>query len=220
MRKNSTRQCSITGCDRPHCAKGMCRMHWKRQWRHGDPLELKRRTPGAALAFVENAVLTCTANECIIFPFKLNDSGYGKMGGVPDVDVLEVRAHRYALCKYTGKPYDYPFEAAHGPCHNRACINPHPGHGMRWATRAENIADRIRDKSEKRGEDCVNSKMTVIKVYESIKLRKEGVAITDIAVRMGVGQTTIADILKGRTWTHVTGFDDTTGKGYGYDSTI
>ncbi len=29
--------CSVDGCDRPIRYKGMCGMHYKRQWRHGDP---------------------------------------------------------------------------------------------------------------------------------------------------------------------------------------
>lgn len=29
--------CSVEGCDRPDRYKGLCSMHYKRQWRHGDP---------------------------------------------------------------------------------------------------------------------------------------------------------------------------------------
>lgn len=32
------RTCSINGCDRPHCARGWCRSHWRHWRRHGDPI--------------------------------------------------------------------------------------------------------------------------------------------------------------------------------------
>jgi hypothetical protein len=39
-------RCSIDGCEQPNHAKGMCRTHHMRMWRHGDPLyEPKVHTP-------------------------------------------------------------------------------------------------------------------------------------------------------------------------------
>ena len=34
--------CYVEGCEREAKAKGMCMMHYKRQWRHGDVTALKR----------------------------------------------------------------------------------------------------------------------------------------------------------------------------------
>lgn len=51
MRVVETKLCSIEGCERPASSKGYCRLHYKRLWRHGDPLhtvsldERKYRAP-------------------------------------------------------------------------------------------------------------------------------------------------------------------------------
>lgn len=34
----STRTCTVDGCDRPSRARGWCKMHWHRWRRHGDPM--------------------------------------------------------------------------------------------------------------------------------------------------------------------------------------
>lgn len=38
--------CSIEGCDNPSQTARLCRMHYSRQWRTGDPGEAKSRQPG------------------------------------------------------------------------------------------------------------------------------------------------------------------------------
>lgn len=49
-----TRLCSITGCTKPHMARGWCQMHWCRWRRHGTPhTTLATRSDG-----------TCQADNC------------------------------------------------------------------------------------------------------------------------------------------------------------
>jgi len=36
-RKPSPPECTIAGCDRNPKARGLCDLHYKRQWKHGDP---------------------------------------------------------------------------------------------------------------------------------------------------------------------------------------
>lgn len=41
-----SKQCNVEGCSRLNWAKGMCLMHYKRKWRHGDT-NLARREMGS-----------------------------------------------------------------------------------------------------------------------------------------------------------------------------
>lgn len=49
--------CSVEGCDRPIRYKGMCGMHYKRAWRHGDPNKTYTPTRGFERA-------QCIVEEC------------------------------------------------------------------------------------------------------------------------------------------------------------
>lgn len=84
-------------------------------------------------------------DRCVIWPFAMEKTGYG----VLKYNGKKVTASRMALFLFTGyDPVD--LDAAHGPCHNRACCNPHPDHGMRWATRQQNMMDMRRDGSARK----------------------------------------------------------------------
>ncbi len=39
-------KCSVAGCDKPFCAKGLCHTHYVRYWKHGDPTITKRPNHG------------------------------------------------------------------------------------------------------------------------------------------------------------------------------
>ena len=75
---------------------------------------------------------------CILWTADDDPSGYG-----PRLSLYghTMSAARYALILATGiNPAG--LDVAHGPCHNRLCVNPLH---LRWATRRENAADRRRD---------------------------------------------------------------------------
>ena len=92
-------------------------------------------------------------------------------------------------------------QAAHKPreCHEPLCIW---GAHLRWATPAENMADRELDGTTPRGESHGRARLTDAKVAQILALPSDR---TDrsIAEEFGVGKGAIGRIRRGETWTHV-----------------
>lgn len=77
---------------------------------------------------------------------------------------------------------------------------------LRWATHAENCADKKRHGTEAapKGSDHWNGKLTEAMVREGRSLRStEGTSYRELAKMYGVSVPTIYDAMTGRTWAHV-----------------
>ena len=108
-----------------------------------------------------------------------------------------------ALIIHTAQDYDNLL-AAHGPCHNRACVNPHH---LSWQTHKQNMNDKIRDGTSHidinpnyaTGESHGGSKLTFNQVAQILK---DGLSV-DIELQSkvhGVDQRTVKQILIGERW--------------------
>lgn len=64
---------------------------------------------------------------------------------------------------------------------------------LRWATEAENAADRIRHGTTLRGERHPNAKLTDVDVWEIRQHKSAGAAVDEIAYQYGVSRWTIYD---------------------------
>lgn len=114
-------------------------------------------------------------------------------------NLLVTVAHKIVLTRVAGEPPAPGMDAAHAPviCHNRACVNPKH---LRWATRAENFADKVPDGTAPRGEACGAAKLTARDVQEIRSSAERGM---DLAARFGVSQATISTIRARKTWAHL-----------------
>lgn len=187
-----SRICSVNGCGKPHKARGYCRVHYY-QWRqHGDPLIQKRVRNGSPLRFIHDIALSWSGDDCLLWPYTVAGGGYGALRIYGN---KKIGSHAL-VCKlvHGPKPAD-DYEVAHS-CGVRLCCN--PAH-LRWATRAENHADKIVHGTSVRGERNGVAQLTEDQVRE-IKSLQWSVSQNKLAKEFGVCTSTIRNIRTGKTW--------------------
>jgi hypothetical protein len=136
-------------------------------------------------------------DECVIWPHSRGTTGYGKMragdgGRHQSVPALALE------CRVGPRPPG--MEAAHGPCHDRACMN---YRHLSWKTRRENHADKRRDGTVQRGEQGTLAKLTDTQVVELRRLHADGWTFTALGQRYGVHRRTVARAVRGASWGHL-----------------
>lgn len=190
--------CSVPGdqCSEPggQIVLGMCRKHRRRVKVYGDPFGRPTRSSKPA-AFLAMAV-GHAGGECLVWPFAKLPDGYGTVANQPEGTTL---AHRIVLIRTAGDPPSPELLACHRPvvCHNRACVN--PAH-LYWGTRLDNSQDQQADGTANVGERHSRAKLTEADVQ---LIRSSGERGLDLAQRLGVHDSTISNIRKRKTWTHV-----------------
>ena len=189
-----SRLCSVPDCGKPHYGNGLCNMHRLRLKRHGN-LEGAGTPKGAPLKFVEDSA-RADHDDCIVWPFNTDGRGYGAIS----FNGKDTKAHRVSCELAHGEPPSPDLDAAHS-CGTRLCVN---GRHLRWATRAENHADKIDHGTSYRGEKLWCSKLTETDVRQIAALTGQ-VKQADLARAFSVSPQAICDIQKGRNWSHITG---------------
>jgi hypothetical protein len=110
------RPCGVDGCDNKHLAKGLCRAHYLRLYKHGRLHLVVRRDIGA----VERISLKLKKdNGCWIYTGKLSVKGYAHVQS----DIKKMKyAHRIMYeAKYGPVPKGMELDHI---CRKRACCNP------------------------------------------------------------------------------------------------
>jgi hypothetical protein len=190
---------SSTGeaCPRRHYARGWCKMHYARWWTYGDVVPdrpIQEQAPdGEPAQFFEEHVME-PSSICRIWPYAINSEGYGhfKVGGA------DVGVHRLACERWNG-PCPPRHQAAHS-CNNRACW---AGEHLRWATPAENLADRNGAGTAPRGSRNVNAKLSEADVRSIRAAHARGDRTQDLSTRYGVHRQTIYRIVTYKGWAHL-----------------
>lgn len=192
----SERICSIPDCGRPLLYKGWCTKHYARaQRRNGDPLAQIPGGPGTAVAYFREHRYD-QVEGCKIWPLGLTTAGYAQIR----IDRISSYVHVLACTDRWG-PAPFPnMDAAHGPCHNRACWN---GGHLSWKTRKDNLADMERDGTARKGEKASMAKLTAEDVL-AIRARATGTSSYPVlADEYGVSRHNISMIVRRTRWTHI-----------------
>lgn len=175
-------------CEKPVLAKGLCSKHYTRLRNHGST-KVVLSPRGQAQEFLAKVK---AGPECIIWPFK---SRYASGYGVVSLNGKTTGAHRASCKLHNGPAPSERHEAAHS-CGNRLCVN--PAH-LRWATPAENAADKEIHGTSPVGERNGCAKLTSEKAAEIRRLR--GTTTQEkIAQQFGVSRRAVGMILNNQTW--------------------
>lgn len=157
---------------------------------------MKRAARGEARAWLDDFISSPPATgQCIRWPFATADNGYGRIEHPAyDTDLV----HRIVLTACQGDPPDDAAIAAHLPqvCHEPGCINQRH---LRWATQADNQADRVLDRTSNRGRG------SQLATSEVLTIARSTARSVEIGEQYGISRQAVADIRSGRTWAWLTG---------------
>ncbi len=190
----NSRVCSIPDCGKTHKARGLCKMHYKRLSKHGDPMVGAAITrSGEAKEYYETVVLAYEGDECLIWPYARTRDGYGAI----TKDGKSRIVSRLVCEAANGAPPTPRHEAAHS-CGKGSVGCVAKGH-LSWKTSVENSADSIIHGTSDRRERSGVTKLTESQVREIISSR-DSLSLTKAAKMFGVSRVHICNIRSGRAW--------------------
>lgn len=148
---------------------------------------------GKTQRFLSEVVAAHESDDCLRWPFGYSGQGYGMMWRGDRVHP----AHRLVCEDHHGAAPTDKHQAAHG-CGNRWCCNPRH---LRWATRSQNEADKLKHGTHDRGERHVGSKYTEAQVMQLHNLRKTH-SVRSAALLLGMNYSVAYKISRGESWPH------------------
>lgn len=180
------RICCVVGCGNPLVSKGYCGRHYQQIRKRGH-VHNGKAANGDLQAFVENVALQFDSDECLPWPYGKNGAGYGSM----TFNRKFGDAHVFVCRLAHGEPPSPVHEVAHN-CGRRECCNPRH---LRWATRRENHADKIKHKTTNSSVRNGNCKLSDEQVGE-IRALKGVLTYAEIANRFGINKDYVGHLIR------------------------
>lgn len=195
--------CRIDGCEAKTVGRGLCRKHYARWWRWGDPSVVKRK---AVESLADLLARTKRNGDCLEWQRSKNAEGYGSVAFAGRI----WSTHRLSYTLAVGVIPDGLLVCHH--CDNPSCIN--PAH-LFVGTNGDNVRDSVRKGRNKppphptperqaRGERQWKSRLTDDAVRD-IRANYSGKYGEQraLAKKHGVSAATVGHVVAGRTWRHV-----------------
>ena len=153
---------------------------------------MKKIAPKGSSAAFLHANVSSTSQDCIIWPYRPNASGYG----LAVIDGKQGIASRMMCVLAHGQPVSPRIYAAH-KCGNPTCVNPNH---LYWATHSENMADRKKHGTEIYGERNGKTWLTESDVRA---IREAPPNLKPLMERYGLSKHAVAKIRSGKRWGHI-----------------
>lgn len=188
------RICDIDGCGATHYGKGYCRKHWERANNHGDPHHVGA-VRGATIT-ERLAAYSRPVGDCIEWVGYRDKDGYGSIA----INGESLRASRVAYMEAHGQIPE-GLVVRH-KCDNPPCIK---AEHLELGTHRDNTHDAIARGRWAVGERNGDARLTNAEVTEIMRARGQGKSADQLAADFEVGRSTIYRILRGQSWSSVTG---------------
>jgi hypothetical protein len=159
----------------------MCRTHYGRLVRNGDPLIRHRIANGEAMKFIIEVALKHRSNRCLVWPFSKKGNGYGQIGS---------RTSSNIVCEAIHGPPPSPKHVAAHSCDNRICVAPRH---VKWKTQRRNLIDAV----ERRR--TPTTKLTP-KIVRKMRRLDGTMPRRQIAMKFNIGVTQTHRILNRQSW--------------------
>lgn len=124
--------------------------------------------------------------------------GYRKVTLYKSGKRYQIWVHRLVLLSFVGGPSDGE-ECAHldgNPCNNRLT-------NLKWAPKQENESHKESHGTRLRGERQHSSKLKASDIPKIFAMKRTRKSLQEIADAFGVSDTSILNVLQGKTWAHV-----------------
>lgn len=190
--------CGVANCYKPFYGKGLCKMHYQRQTKYGR-LDRLAEIPTEDRFWAK----VNKTEDCWLWTGAVRGKGYGafQVGSKSDGSARSDGAHRYSWILHNARDIPANMEICHH-CDNPPCVNPEHLFLGTTTDNAKDMSSKNRWKAGwHTGEFNTQAKLTERKV-ELIKTEYATgyYRQVDIAKRFGVCQTTVGNIVRGKTW--------------------
>ncbi len=178
-------KCAVESCaGKAHC-KGLCKLHYQRQWRTGSVDVSRPCLHGSLEERFARHFIPGAPNACWEWKGNRDKEGYGSIRSGHTQD----RAHRVAF-RLNGGQLKPGQQVLHS-CNNPPCVN--PAH-LRAGNHLQNMADRMASGHYLEGEKHFNSKLSDA---EADQVRCATGTNKEIAARFGISPSQVRNIRRG-----------------------